>query len=471
MKRRMPQLCVLALLTGAALSHAREWRSSDGTRNFEAEFVRVDGVKIVLKSNGSLLPYALSAFSAADQEFARNAQSIADTALKWGPQSFEISHRAEQGWLCRLALGGGGKGAPVLYTGEMFFLVSANPPEGEPGDRFQARLLYGAGGRTFHPLKGAPSPIRAFALSAEEATRVWSETVARSGGDLAKQSPPVLEPDLEIVTLRSLGITVGKSGLVMTDAGITTDAASIVVHLNGDALPATLVQTDDALGVAIVSCKAPCAEARIGARKPPVPGQNVFAVSVEMNARKLGLLTSPMMTRGIVSRPADARTGRFLHDARVPPESPGGFIVGEKGDVLGVFFQSQASARSASAKAAVPRGEGDGLGGAVSTQTLSALLEKVPGAGAPRLGSGGGMIEKAGAELMPWAVLVVATREISKPRKKPAEEMGPTTTPGAAATGWSLSKSGTRHNARCRFYNAAMPCAASDGKPCKTCGG
>lgn len=37
---------------------------------------------------------------------------------------------------------------------------------------------------------------------------------------------------------------------------------------------------------------------------------------------------------------------------------------------------------------------------------------------------------------------------------------------------YKLSKTGKRHNSRCRYYNSAgEPCEANDGEPCKVCGG
>ena len=461
----------MALLLAATLAAAREWRSSDGKRTFEASFMRVEGEKILLQTGGSPAAYPLAAFSEEDQQFAKNAQFVADAAVKWGPQSFEISQVVEGGYICRLALAPSSKTTPLLFTGEMFFLVAADTSKGQQGDQFKDRLLHGAGGRTYHPLKGEPSPIRAFALDAEAATRVWTETVAQSNGDAAKQSPPVMEPEIEVITTRGMGIAVGKGGLVAIDAALAKDATSLVVHHDGEHHPASIVAGDDALGVAIASCKLPLEPARIGSKKPAALGQSVFAVSLELNATRRGLATRPAMTRGIVSRPAGTRDGAFQHDATVPPDSPGGFVLGEKGDVLGVFFKPLVTSRALTAKKELPAPlVPEGLGSSITTSSLSAFLDTVPGAGALRTSSGGSDMEKITKDLMDCVVFVVATREIKKPRDV-AKAKTATPAGGAAVTGWSLSKSGTRHNSKCRYYSATMPCAATDGKPCKTCGG
>ena len=472
MIRRLTWLPALALLLADSLVMAREWRSLDGKRTVEADFMGIRGDAVMLRTSGRITAFPLAALAPEERQFAKNAQAIADAAAKWGPQSFEISLVTEGGWVCRLALPPT-KGSPILFTGEMVFLVVSDPAKGKPGDRFEKTLLYGAGGRTYHPLKGEPSPVRAFALNPEEATRVWTETVAQSHGDAARQSPPVFEPEIELVTTRGLGVVVGKSGLVLVDAGLVKDATTLVVHHQGEHYPAKRVVVDDVLGLAVLSCKLPLEPARIGSRKPAVPGQDVYALNVELGSTRKTLAKNPTVTRGIVSRPADATTGAFLHDAKVTPESVGGFILGQKGEVLGVFFNPQSTSRAITARREkAVANPVEALGRSISTSFLAGFLDKLPGAGAPRTSSGTGDMESDSKELMGGALLVVSTKEVKKAREVAAPKTTtPTSTSGGTATGWSLSKSGTRHNAKCRFYSVQSPCAASDGKPCKVCGG
>ena len=51
----------------------------------------------------------------------------------------------------------------------------------------------------------------------------------------------------------------------------------------------------------------------------------------------------------------------------------------------------------------------------------------------------------------------------------------PAATPAAATqeTGYWLSTTGKRHNAKCRYYQKTkgIPCNAQDGIACKVCGG
>jgi len=55
-------------------------------------------------------------------------------------------------------------------------------------------------------------------------------------------------------------------------------------------------------------------------------------------------------------------------------------------------------------------------------------------------------------------------------------ESTPAATPAAAQTqetGYWLSSTGKRHNAKCQFYKKSkgVPCNATDGVACKKCGG
>ena len=38
-------------------------------------------------------------------------------------------------------------------------------------------------------------------------------------------------------------------------------------------------------------------------------------------------------------------------------------------------------------------------------------------------------------------------------------------------SGYSISSTGKRHNAGCRYYNPSKPCSSGDGVACKICGG
>jgi len=480
------KMCLLMVL-GMAIGfvHAREWKSADGSKTVEAAFVAVQGGKLALSISGKNSVFPLTAFAADDQQFAKNAQAITESATKLGPQSFEFAHPVEDGsgWICRLALKTDPKaGGPKLFTGEAFFLLTKDVFVHQKGQRVENQVLFGAGGRTYHPLAGDPSMVRAYSPDVEHATQAWMDVMAASGGDVAKQAPNVIEPDVEIATKHGFGIVIGKGGLVAIDPAIVKKGfKSLVIHHDGKDYPATLFSPKDKEGadiktpdVQLVTCAVPLEAARIGAKKAAEVGQNVFAISYELNTGKKGFYSKATVTRGIVSR--FGSNGSFQHDARLSPENPGGYLVGEKGDVFGFFFQTQTSGGSGRRSSSDDKPAVDGLGTCVSTQAISAMLEKIPGQGVLRTGAATEDMEANGKALLAASVLVVATFEINKPRKiTPPKVAGPAATmpPGGdpPPAGWSLSKTGVRHHSKCQYYNGQYPCQPTEGRPCKVCGG
>lgn len=464
---RKPSRSILAICIGASMAFGREWKSADAKRSFEAAFVAIKGDKILLATpNAKPAAYPLAAFSKEDQQFAENAQTIADAAAKMGRQSFEITQATDDGWLCRMALPPSGKPGPTLFTGETFFLIPADPKKGKPGMQFDGQLLFGAGGRTLYPLKGEPSPIRAFCTDAESAAKIWMETVGAGGNDPSKQSPPVIEPEIKIVTHRSIGLALTKDGMVLAGSQLAKDADTLAVRISGKDEPATVVKADDQLGVALISCKAPLQPGRFGARKPVELGQVVLAVSMEISALKKSI-GPPTITRGIVSRLQGSGGDGFQHDATVPPENLGGYVVAEKGDVLGVFFPPIPADKGKSA--ALASAQDRGLATCIRTDTLSGFLMDTPAAGALKSAPTSSDFKEITQSLRESSVLVVATREVRTVRDITSKARTPP--PGGPVTGFSLSLQGVRHNSTCRFYAPLRPCGPNDGRPCKTCGG
>ena len=474
--------CILAAICmTCSVVFAREWKSADGQKSFPADFVAVQGDKLMLNAAGKPAVFPLTAFSADDQAFAKNAQYIADAATKFGPQHLEFTHPVEDGsgWICRLALQTDPK-APKLFTGETIFLVTADATKHQRGERLENQRLFGAGGRTYHPLQGGSTMVRAFSLDVSHATQVWSDVMAASGGDPAKQVPNILEPDIEIVTKRGIGIVLDKNGLIAIDPVLGTGFKTLVVHHDGKDVPATIfVPKDKAgteivglgkLGIQLMTCSVPVEPARLAPKRPAAVGQRLTAHSFVLNSTKKDLVQKPIVTGGIVSLFGSGEY-TFQHDARLTPDSPGGFLIGEKGDVIGFFFQPVVSGRpvpSTTKSRASPAV--DELGTAVSTQALSAFMEKIPGRFGLKSGSSGSDVTELGESLRSSLVLVVATFETAKPRQLAAAKVP--AAPGAVVpTGWSLSKSGLRHNAKCRYFDPAKSCQQTDGNPCKVCGG
>ncbi len=451
-------------LPAADHAPAREWKSADGSKTLAASFVSLAGDRIVLAVSGKPSPFPLSAFSPADQQFAKNAQAIAEAAAKAGPQSFEINLVLDDGWLCRMALPGDPKKGPLIFTGETFFLATADPAKGGKGRKLLEKVIFGAGGRTFHPLQGEPSAIRSLALDVETATQLWMDTAGSGSSDPARQSPPLIEPEIQIITRRGIGLMLAKEGLVLTGESLVKNAGSLVIRIEGREEAATVLKTGPALGIALLSCKAQLLPGKFGARKPVEVGQNIFAVTLELSPGRR-TLAQPALTRGIVSKLS--KSDAFLHDAAIPPGSIGGCVIGEKGDVLGISFPESADA-SGKSKAS-PAAEPASLPVCIRTDAIAEFLKDTPAAAAMRSSLNNPEPSEAAKMLRASAVIVTASTEVRKTRGiAPAGKNPP---PGGPVTGFSLSLQGVRHNSKCRFYSPQRPCAPTDGRPCKTCGG
>lgn len=480
----LPMKTRLLLVLGMAFGviHAREWKSADGSKTVEAAFVAVQGDKLALSIAGKNSLFPLTAFAADDQQFAKNAQAITESAAKLGPQSFEFAHPVEDGsgWICRLALKTDLKaGGPKLFTGEAFFLVTKDAFAHQKGQRIENQVLFGAGGRTYHPLAGDPAMVRAFALDAEHATQRWMDVMAASGGDTAKQAPNVLEPDVEIATRHGFGIVIGKGGLVAIDPEIVKKGfKTLAVHHDGKDYPATLFSPKDKEGadiktpdVQLVTCAVPLEAARIGTKETPKVADSAILISYELNTSKQGFVSLARIDEALVN-PSPNRA-EIRHNISLPEDRIGGFLLSRKGDVFGVMLRSTAGRGTFSKSSS---GDDPNAAKCVSTQALSSLLEKIKGQGELKGGATNSDTLANSKALLASSVLVVATFEINKPRKiappkvaAPAANMPPGSDPPPA--GWSLSKSGVRHSSKCQYYNAQYPCQPTEGRPCKVCGG
>lgn len=466
---------------------AREWRSVDGSRAVEADFTGMKDGKILLKSkDGKTAVFPAAAFSAEDQQFAQQAQVTLEAAMKAKPLNFEVSQMLQEGMLCRVVNELPGQKGIWAASGASFLVLPSSEVSAERGVRVMARTLYHAGTRTYQALDGTTSLINAYSLNLDEAVTTALQIQVASGGDPAKQAPLIVEPLMEKVVVRGLGLPIGK-GYFITDAAFAEGKHPVAIHHEGKDVPANVVKLDSKRGLALLHCPAVTTQAgTFLPRDAATFGQSVFVASMTLNPSRRGY--EPVtMTTGIVGRLIDS--ARFQHDAPLVPDSVGGFVLSERMEVLGVFFSSEIRSldkKNASTNAGstpAPRG--------ITECHRSELLEELLGEGSkgrrlpgvPELRRGSVVAgEKQGTadELRKTCALVVSTREIMKtpPATTSAAGAGKPAAGGAGGGGGnapgaaqSISSSGIRHNAGCRYFNAAKPCQPGEGTPCKICGG
>lgn len=440
---------ILTLIIACSVQ-GHEWHSADGKRSIEAQFSGLQGDQVILTGrDGKVSRYPLDVFSGEDKRFAHHAQKTIAESTKTGLIPYEIQHVLEDGWLCRMGRAPESPNAPQLFLGDHFFCITPTPDKEKSGAQFQQQQLFPAGFRTYHPKEGDAMIIRVYAISLDAAV---AEHINISNNPDAPP-PDVYEPVIEISTISALGFCVGKSGLIVVTAALIKNVASLQIHTNKNEFPATIVKVNDKLGLALLSCQTELEPGRFAARKPLELGQNVYVVSMVPKSTKKSL-GEPTLSKGIISRIKSGEIIRFDHDASTPADSLGGCILGEKGDVLGLFFANQTDSENKE-KEIKPA-----VGACFSTETLSIFLQSIPNMSLLRTPPSSSELAKNIEPLHSSMVLVTAQKKVNKTPKRIA-----------GGGGFSLGGSGVRHNAQCRYYRADKPCGANDGKPCKTCGG
>jgi S1-C subfamily serine protease len=463
-------LSFMSLLWFSHSALARDWHSADGKSRFTAVLEAHRGTHIIVKyDDGNTRNVPVTALSKEDQDYLKLAATISAESLKLGLTSYLAQRQTDGGWLCRMGKEMASQKGKYLFTGEQFFLLEGVPASLQNDTPRLLHQLYLDVPRTFVPLEGALSTIRVFNTSLEAA--VNNQLAAKASTTLVKHDA-VYEPLIEMVTRLSLGIIVSDKGHVLIDSALLKDSKEVNVDVGNNHAKATMVAAHAKLGLAVVKVPAPLVMGRFGSKKPLELGQSLFAVAVPPNATKKGL-GSPAMTRCIVSRMIDAgnAAGTFEHDAHLAEDVLGGAFLTEKGEVAGLFFgsvekKSRGDSQDSSSSPPEPVKRV-----AYPSPLVDEWLSTVPGVGGLK-NSGTSPLEEAVPELKSGFTLVTALQEVVKHRPRIAL-VAPGATGGghAAATGWSLSKSGTRHNSKCKFYDAAKACQPTDGKPCKVCGG
>jgi hypothetical protein len=476
----MRRFILLAMINITISATAREWRSADGSKTIEAEFGGLKDNLVLLKlPDGKASVLALGILSSSDQDFAKVAQVALNGAQVLTPQSFEIQIVVDGGYIARMGTQLAGPKGPWTFAGETFFL-----PHGslklERGDKLESKLLYYAGNRTFQPIEGDAAIIRAFDLTLDDAVNAELRIRMVAGADPAKLAPVIAEPLIEIVSTRGIALPIGK-GYFITETDLLKDAKTLVLHEGGKDLPAKVIKTEPKLGLALISCAYDVEPARLLPRQSAQVGQSIFALSIPLTSTRKNL-APPTLTRGIISKAGSGST--FEHDASIDEDAIGGFVLSDKWEPLGVFFRSasrvegQRSSRSKS----TPTEPAPALLDCLHTASLEKLFiegekdkaKRMSGIPSLRSGSLGNEAKEVIDLLRKSTALVVTTHEVK--RDPPAPKTAPTAStgtppPAGGAAQFSLSGSGLRHNIRCRYFNAAKACAATDGKPCKICGG
>ncbi len=461
------RLILLFALLGLTHLPAREWRSAAGGRTLEGDFLRLTGDQVQLKpAKGQAMTVGLALLSAEDQTFAKTAQAALEAAAKMGPQMLEVVQPLTVGLLCRLGVKM--SSGSILYTGTQFLLITDQASALAPGTKVKDQPLYPAGDRKYHTSQGGATPLRAFATSAQLAAE---DTLLVAAGT---RPADVMEPVVAVVEATSIGFAIGEDGLVLVDSALLEGATAISVDTGNDQAPGTVVASDPELGVSVLSCKGVLLPARLAPRKPVELGQPIYALSLGLTSTRRSV-ADPAITKGIISKLSGpgGKELYFQHDAAVDTESLGGVVLSEKGDVLGVMIPRTRIKGTPRSAAEAP--STSSLGTCVRTEALVTFLKTVPKVSATRAASESSL-QASGDAIKKAGIIVRITKETRREATAPPTMAGAPgtstgTPPPSGASGWSLSKAGIRHNAKCQYFNARYPCTETEGRACKACGG
>ncbi len=452
-------ICFLLWLSGCTLA-AREWHSADGGRSLLGDAIAYkDGVLLLRAPDGRDLPLKLEQLSAADQAYAQAARPVLEAASALGARSVEVTQLLARGALCRMAVQMAN--GSTMFTGEQFYLTASPARILTRGSRFKDVLLFPAGKRLFHPTAGDAEEFRAFAFSLDEALGA------------AAEAPDIYEPVIKVIEARGIGYAVGEAGLVLVDNALLADATSIVVDVGKDLPPGLVIATSPELGVSIIEAKGKLTPLRVMPRTPVEAGQAIQALGLKLDARGSSVPV-PTPQKGTVKRlGTEAGAHFFEHDAAREPGAISGVVLGAKGDVLGLMTPRFTIRRGRTQSKEPEPGFAPGAASVcLRTEALLPFLSSVPKVTAVRPAVGKSLADFAQA-VQKAAIIVRVTKETrTEATPAPAAAKSPDTAPPSPpGAGWSLSKTGTRHNAGCKFYDRAKPCAQTDGKPCRVCGG
>jgi hypothetical protein len=390
----------------------------------------------------SLLIVLPAALLAADP-----AQLMAE-AKKRGPVTFEVSQVLSTGIIIRPAqkLGSGS----LLFTGSPLYL-RLDPKATLPkvGTRVKDQLLYPAGQVTVHPVSGDAQPMPAVAFTLESATQ-------------APPSSDVYEPLISVIEQRGLGFALSTDGLVLVEHSLLKDATDISIDIGKDRAPGVIVSSEPTLGYTVLRAKGPLKPARLAPRGALEVNQVLLAIHFTLQADARALV-APTAARCVVTQRIELKRPLLDHDAAPVAQALGGLLITEQCDVVGLLPGTPdvraAKGSSLPTTFVLPPVSPTT---ALRTEMLLPFLSRQPKIEAHR--------QSTELRLNDALALAQASTLVVKVTREIRTERGPGA-PIPAGAGWSLSKSGLRHNSGCKFYNATYPCEVTAGRPCKVCGG
>lgn len=211
--------------------------------------------------------------------------------------------------------------------------------------------------------------------------------------------------------------------------------------------PATVVATSAAHDLALIKTEWTTKPLQLRIADSVSLGSSVFTVGFP---KPLVQGWEIKLTKGVISGLHGYKDSEdlFQHDAATQPGNSGGPLLDETGKVVGVICSFLTGKDVQNVNYAIKAG------------AAKAWLNSLPQLKGKLVSttSDAPSFETAVQLATSATAMVVIGDTDQTPRNHVAPQ-------------FSISKTGVRHNYKCRYFDPSKPCADSDGRPCKVCGG
>lgn len=238
-------------------------------------------------------------------------------------------------------------------------------------------------------------------------------------------------------------------GYCLTNEHVTRGATDIKLRVGAREVPAQIISQNSELDLAVIKADWRTKPLYLRFGDNIALGAKVFTIGFP-KPEVQGF--TPKFTEGVISSRMGMKDNplHYQHSAAIQPGNSGGALVDEDGFVVGIIKSILVGENVQNVNYAIK--------GPLAVKWLGilpALSGKLTAPGSAVLNYD---TAKQVAESATAMVIVTKTGTA-----------GPSASSGAVE--FSLSKSGIRHNSRCRFYDPSKPCNSTDGNACKLCDG
>lgn len=423
----------------------RQWRSADGKSTIQGELVRCDGHQVTIRfSDGTSGSYDLNFFSQIDRVFATCAGEVIERSQARQEKYILVLKKQGAEALCQWGSFDRRAGVVRFDGGFFIFITTLDVRKGSKLENEKKLFWCGV-------VPGVEPTISYYAESIELAAAHLGKLRGPSSTP-PSTPPPSIPPRGGSITSMAFGtcFAITEDGFCITNEHVIRGAAEIQVRVHTRELPARVVYQDGKLDLAVMKTEWQTKPLTLRFGDNVTLGTKVFTIGFPKPSVQ-GVM--PKFTEGVVSSLAGLKDNplHYQHSVPIQPGNSGGALVDQFGQVVGIIDSFLAGDDVQNVNYAVKASDAMKW-----LQSLPDLADKLRSVHPTEWDY---ETAKQMAEAATGMVVVSLTG--SPPQSAP---------PNGTAQ-FSLSKGGVRHNARCRYFDSALGCSSTDGRPCKLCGG